>query len=261
MPYEFAGPLRYFYFSSLRIAGYRHAFVTRHGGVSQKPWHSLNLGGSVGDDPARVIANKQRVLQELGFGKESAFDVWQVHGCSVAVASAPRSYNTPQQQADIILTDKPCITLMMRFADCVPILLFDPQHRVAGIVHSGWKGTIRKTALTAVQSMSQLFGSKPDRILAAIGPSIGPDHYEVGPEVVQLVKHSFPADADQFLISQNGVVHFDLWRANQSLLAQGGVQNVEVAELCTACHVEDWFSHRAENGITGRFAVLAGLEW
>lgn len=260
MPFEQHGALRYYYFSRLKSAGLHHAAVTRHGGVSHSPWRSLNLGGSVGDSSEHVIENKRLVLQKLGFGVASVFDVWQVHGASVAVANTPRPTDMAQPQADIILTDQPRITLLMRFADCVPVLLFDPQHRVAGIVHAGWQGTVKKAVQTAVYAMEQRYRSSPAQIMAAIGPSIGPDHYQIGDEVTQQVETAFGSDAVSVLASSNGTTHFDLWKANQILLDQAGVLNIETAGICTACHVGDWYSHRAENGRTGRFGVLVGLE-
>ena len=259
MPFERIGPLKYYYFQSLRSVGLNHAVLTRHGGLSELPWNSLNLGGSVGDNPDHVVGNKKLILKELGFAIDSVFDVWQVHGNSVAFANSPREIGAKQQQADIILTDKPGITLLMRFADCVPILLFDPGRHVIGLVHAGWKGTIMKAVQTAVQSMVQVYGSKPDQILGAIGPSIGPDHYQVGSEVIMAVKNNFGKEADSLLRSRNGSIHFDLWQANRLLLNKLEVERVETAEICTACRVDDWFSHRAENGRTGRFGVVVGI--
>jgi len=259
MPFDQVGPLRFFYFSSLKYAGFKHSVLTRHGGFSQSPWKSLNLGGSVGDNPEHVLANKRRILEALHFGLDSVFDVWQVHGTQVALAESPRLRSQPQQQADIILTDKPGITLMMRFADCVPVLLYDPDRRVAGIVHAGWKGTVKRAVVCALQAMAQYYGCLPGSIFAAIGPSIGPDHYEIGQDVVHEVCSAFGQTANDLLSSWNGKTTFNLWKANRLLLEQEGVKNIETASLCTACHVKDFYSHRAENGQTGRFGVVVSL--
>ena len=107
--------------------------------------------------------------------------------------------------------------------------------------------------------MQAAYGSTPANILAAIGPSIGPDHYEVGPDVVERVRASFNGDAPSLLQTRDGRVHLDLWAANRLTLEQAGVGQVEVAELCTACAPDDWYSHRAQNGKTGRFGALIGL--
>jgi YfiH family protein len=148
---------------------------------------------------------------------------------------------------------------MMRFADCVPILLHDPERKVVGIAHAGWMGTVKGTVRFAVEALQQRFGSKLKDIRAGIGPSIGPDHYEVGPEVVEQVRQAFQGDASKLLSKGTGRMKFDLWTANRLLLEKAGVDQVEMAELCTACHTKDWYSHRAEKGRTGRFGAIIAL--
>ena len=190
---------------------------------------------------------------------ESLYDVWQVHSAEVMCADAPRLPDVPHIKADAILTNNPQVTLFMRFADCVPILLFDPAQLVVGLVHAGWQGTVKKVVAAAVNAMVDGFGSQPRDIQAGIGPSIGAHHYQVGPQVVEKVRQAFGDHAEDLLPRQGGAVQFDLWAANRILLGQVGVEQIETSNLCTACHVEDWFSHRAENGKTGRFGVLVGL--
>jgi hypothetical protein len=153
----------------------------------------------------------------------------------------------------------------MRFADCVPVLLFDPVKRVAGIAHAGWQGTIARVARAAVLAMRDHYGSKSTDIIAALGPSICAQHYEIGPEVIQKVEHAFGSDSLGLLRSYNGKpkasgVHFDLWAANQLILEHAGLKKIEVSGICTACHNKDWYSHRAEAGRTGRFGVSIGIE-
>ena len=167
--------------------------------------------------------------------------------------------NSKYQKADILLTDNPDVTLTMRFADCTPILLYDPEKNVIALVHSGWLGTVRGAARVAVLAMQKRYGSNPADIMAAIGPAIGPDHYEVGEDVITQVQESFGDEADSLLEQHAGSVHFNLWKANQHLLAEAGLQKIEIANICTACHTEDWFSHREEKGSTGRFAALLAL--
>ena len=248
--------LRYFQFDNLQA---RHAIFTRHGGLSPEPWSSLNVGGTVGDDLTRVRANRNLSLKALGCEPESVFDVWQVHGTDVVCATAPRPDSEAVRQADVILTDKPELTLYMRFADCVPILVHDPRKGVVGVAHAGWKGTVRDVATVIIDAMKKQYGSNPADIVAGIGPSIGPDHYEVGSDVILQVTEKFKDDSRQFLISKLGKIHFDLWKTNKTLLERAGVGNIEVAEVCTACHTDDWFSHRAEKGRTGRFGTLITL--
>ena len=199
-------------------------------------------------------------FQSLDVDPDRVFDVWQVHGDQVVCADEPRASGAAHQKADAILTNCYDLILLMLFADCVPILLYDPVQKVAGVAHAGWKGTVLKTAAKAVETMTAHYGSRPKDILAAIGPSIGPDHYGVGNDVIRAVKGSFGLMADQFLHEIHGRVRFDLWECNRYILEKIGVKSIEVAGLCTACHLDDWFSHRAEQGKTGRFGVLIGLQ-
>ena len=257
MPFNQQSNLRYFQFNNLQT---RHAIFTRHGGLSPEPWHSLNVGGTVGDDLTRVRANRNLSLKVLGCLPESVFDVWQVHGADVVCANAPRPDSESVRQADIILTDKPDLTLYMRFADCVPIMVYDPRKGVVGVAHAGWMGTLRDVAASTITAMKKQYDSNPADIVAGIGPSIGPDHYEVGSDVILQVMEKFGDESDLVLKSHNGKIHFDLWKTNQILLERAGVGIIEVAEVCTACNTNDWFSHRAEKGRTGRFGALITLQ-
>jgi hypothetical protein len=235
------------------------AVFTRQGGVSPEPWESLNVGATVGDESTRVWENRRRSFAAVGRRLDTLFDVWQVHSADVVCASAPRPADAKHQKADIILTDRPDVTLYMRFADCVPILLYDPVRALVGLAHAGWLGTIRGAARAAIRGMMETYGSDARDILAAIGPSIGPDHYEVGPEVVEQVRQAFSSHGDHLIDVREGKTYLDLWTANRIQLEESGVEHVEVAELCTACHLDDWFSHRAEHGKTGRFGALIAL--
>ena len=256
MPFAEQNGLRFYQFDSLDI---KHAVFTRHGGLSPEPWKSLNLGGTVGDEIERVRGNRFLSFEALGCRPDSIFDVWQVHSADAVCADTPRNFDEPYQKADIILTDKPEVTLFMRFADCVPILVHDPVKRVVGIAHAGWLGTVRDVAKATVETMVERYDSRPADVIACIGPSIGPDHYEVGGDVISQVEQTFGADASLVLPQHGSRTHFDLWKANQYLLERAGVRQIELAGICTACHTDDWFSHRAEKGKTGRFGALISL--
>ena len=258
MPFQTISEICYYQFGQFDTS-ICHAFFTRKGGFSPEPWATLNMGGTVGDEKKRVQENRKRGLAAVGREAASVYDVWQVHGIEVAVAESPRLPETPHLQADVILTDKPGITLMMRFADCVPIMLHDPVRKVVGIVHAGWVGTVLGCVRYAVAAMENHFGSNPADIKAAIGPSIGPDHYEVGPDVVSQVHNAFGTSTSDLISVQKGRTYFDLWAANHKLLEESGVRKIELAGLCTACHVGDWYSHRAEKGRTGRFGAIIAL--
>lgn len=264
MPIKQTEQIRYFTFDSFPNRNLVHALVGRQGGVSPAPWASLNVGGTVGDDPRNVGENRRRTFALFGLPLESMFDVWQVHGCDVVSTRTPRPPQQPHQQADAILTDQPGVTLFMRFADCVPILLFDPRRRVVGLVHAGWKGTVQKIAAQAVRRMQEQYRVNPADILAGIGPSIACHHYTIGPEVAEQVRRAFGAEASEILSTYNSDqvetgVKLDLWRANQLVLQNAGVCQIELAGICTACNQEDWYSHRGEAGRTGRFGALIAL--
>ena len=258
MPFSQQNGLRYYTFD-IFPKNITQAIFTRQGGVSPRPWDSLNVGGSIGDDITHVRENRIRSFWALGRVPESIHDVWQVHSADVVYADAPRPLDTEYQKADIMLTDNPQVTLFMRFADCTPILLYDQEKQVLGLVHSGWLGTVRGAASAAVGAMQERYGSNPADILAAVGPSIGPDHYEIGEDVIAQVKDAFGEDADPLLVAHGNSIHFDLWKANQILLQNAGVKQIETTDICTACHTDDWFSHRAEKGKTGRFGALLAM--
>lgn len=242
-----------------------HGIFTRHGGVSTTHAASLNVGGTVGDDPASVRENRRILFSTLDRPQHSMFDCWQVHGPDYVLANTPHYASTetdPREfRADSLLTNNPEVTLFMRFADCTPVLLFDPKKKVIGIAHAGWQGTVKKTASNLVKGFINIFGSEPSNIQAVIGPSIGPDHYEVGWEVTHQVELSYGTRSPELLtLLPNGKHIFNMWLANKIDLESVGVNDIEVSGVCTACNTQDWFSHRAEKGKTGRFGVLMGLK-
>jgi YfiH family protein len=252
--------VRFYTFESFRGAGVVQAVFTRSGGVSEAPFASLNTGGTVGDDPQAVTQNRLRCFSTLGLDIRTMFDVWQVHSHEVVFAETPRPAESPHQRADIILTDQPGVSLFMRFADCVPIFLVDPVRRVIGMAHAGWVGSVDQVAAIAVQAMAGRYHCQPGHILAGIGPSIGIEHYPVGEDVINRVKQAFPDDAGKLLIEHDDGTHFNLQTANRISLETQGITRIEDSGICTACHLEDWYSHRGESGRTGRFGALLALE-
>jgi YfiH family protein len=249
--------LKYLQFSSFAMPGLTQAVFSRHGGISESPWSSLNLGGTVGDDPKNVNTNLDRLLGAVGFGSEQLVQVRQIHSADVIVADHPVD---ALQQGDAIITNTRGLLLLMRFADCVPILLADPVKQVIGIAHAGWQGTVKEVAFHAARAMEKKFQSNPSDIFAGIGPSIGPDHYVVGEDVIERVKSVFHAHVEDILIKDADGVKLDLWKANAISLRRAGVKNIEQSGICTACNTADWYSHRAEAGKTGRFAAVIGMK-
>ncbi len=260
MPYRQISDLRCYFFAIFDPARVDQAVFTRMGGVSPAPWASLNVGGMNGDERSHVIENRRRMFAAFGRPVESLFDVWQVHSADAVRADRPRPLDAPHQQADIILTDRPEVTLFMRFGDCVPILLHDPVRQVVCLAHAGWMGTVKKAASAAVEAMTAGYGCRPADILAGIGPSVGMHHYEVGGNVIEAARQAFGAQANRLLVRQNGSIHFDLWQANRLVLEQAGVEQIEISGQCTVCQPENWFSHRGEKGKTGRFGALIALK-
>lgn len=231
----------------------------RNGGVSPAPWNSLNLGGLSGDTRENIIENRKRIFSCFNLSVDTIFDVWQVHGNKAICTDRPRPLTEEHEKADAIFTNKQGITLFMRFADCVPLFFYDPKNIVIGIAHAGRIGTLNRIAEDCVKTMKEVYGSDPGEIIAGIGPSIGSDHYEVKQDVIEHAEICFE-NIEEVLIQRDGKHYLDLWEANRLVLEQSGVKMIEVAGICTACHTEDWFSHRAENGLTGRFGALLAIK-
>lgn len=251
-----SGDLRYFQFKALDEPNLFHGLFSRRGGASPEPWSSLNLGGTVGDDPQNVKENLARLLAVSGFKEDQLAQVRQVHSAKVVQANAAVD---AVEQGDAITTDRKGLLLLMRFADCVPILFFDPARRAIAIAHAGWKGTLKGVAAKVVKAMESLYGTAPAELKVGIGPSIGPDHYLVGRDVIDEVKKVFPEEYEQVLMETIDGVKLDLWKSNEIYLRKMGVEQIEIAGICTGCETSLWYSHRAEKGQTGRFAGVIGL--
>ena len=160
---------------------------------------------------------------------------------------------------DALITDTPGIALMLRFADCLPVLFYDPVRRAIGLAHAGWRGAIKGIAARTVVAMMEAYGSRPADIVAGLGPCIGPCCYQVGADVIASVKAGFNHWRGLLQSQGDGSVHFDLWEANRRQLTEMGVEEIEVIQICTACRTDEFFSHRAEGGRTGRSAVMLGM--
>lgn len=250
--------LRYLQFETLPPEQVIHGVFTRRGGVSAPPWDSLNVGSTVGDRSEAVSENRRRMFQALDLPLTSRFDLWQVHAARIVLADQPRQ-GPPYPKADGVITDSDEVTLWMRFADCVPILILDPVRPAVGMAHAGWKGTVLKVASALIGKMQATYGSTPSELKAAIGPAVAGHHYPVGVEVVEALHRQWEQAADEFVRWEAGKPHLDLPAANAHLLRQAGVEQVERAEICTVCDKLDWYSHRGENGQTGRFGAAIAL--
>ncbi|AKU91041.1 peptidoglycan editing factor PgeF [Vulgatibacter incomptus] len=226
-------------------AGIAHGFSTRGGGVSTGPLASLNLGGSVGDDPGAVEENHRRLARAAGFERGAFRSAVQVHGSRVLVLGADAPI-PPGEEADAILAAAPGLAVAIRTADCVPILLADPRTGRVAAVHAGWRGTEAGIAAEAVRALAEL-GSAPSELIAAIGPAIGPCCYEVSSEL-----------ADRFVrLAGPEVVEgrrLDLILINRLQLRAAGIPEASIEQVggCTSCDDSRFFSHRRDAGRTGR---------
>jgi polyphenol oxidase len=236
-----------------------HGMFTRFGGVSSAPFDSLNIGSTVGDDLDCVMENRRRMAGAFALSDDETRTAHQVHGADVIIVDATTPQITPPPPADGMITRSRNLGIVMRFADCVPVLLYDPVQHAIGLAHAGWRGTIQRTGSATAQAMIDQFGSRPQDLIAGIGPSIGPCCYEVGPEVVEAVRNAFPtSDALISPLHDGHSAHLDLWSANEIALRELGVSQISVSQICTSCGSE-FYSHRRDAGKTGRFGVLMNL--
>lgn len=241
----------------LERLGVPHAFSTRHGGVSTGAFSSLNLGnpsGSIIDSGDNIAENYRRLFEAAGCDGKLRRSVFQVHGVDVAWMNR-ESAGADQPCADAIACDDPACVACVRVADCVPVLLASGDGRIVAAVHAGWRGVVAGVVSAAVATLRKRIGSQ--NIVAAIGPSIGPGHFEVGMDVVEEFRRVFGPSAPAQL-KCGGKAHVDL-RAGISLqLGACGVDpdHVESTDRCTSRDGDEFFSHRRDRGITGRMAAI-----
>lgn len=245
-----------------------HAFTTRNGGVSREAYDSLNLSILTEDPLENVLENRRRLADVLGFSVGDIVGAWQVHKDNIfQVTSRDRGRGsvdplTVIPDTDALITREKGLVLTAFFADCVPVIFLDPVNEAIGIAHAGWKGTAAKIGAKTVSAMTRAFGSEPDKLLAAIGPSIGACHYQVDEPVIKRFREEFPDDFRGFFSGEEkgGHAWLDLWKANVQQLKKAGIpdNNISVSGLCTYCNQQELFSHRA--GSKGRQAALIMLK-
>ncbi|MEZ4868768.1 MAG: peptidoglycan editing factor PgeF [Caldilineaceae bacterium] len=249
-------------FDTLASLPVRAHVSTRHGGVSPEPWRSLNLSITRGDARANVEQNRDRLTAAIGIDHTTLVRCRQVHGTGVAKVDWSDA-NQWQDQTDALITDAVGLPLLLLFADCVPLLLYDRHRHVIGVCHAGWRGTVNGMATATLWALQAAYNVDPADVVACIGPSIGPQSYEVGPEVLQLAQAKLPA-AERFFTYPNGSLanpYFDLWQANAQQLEAAGIPatQIEISAIDTAQETADFFSHRAEQGHCGLFSMTAWL--
>jgi polyphenol oxidase len=230
-----------------------HGFATRAGGVSEGPHASLNLGFAVGDLRDRVEENHRRLAVVAGAALEALHTVKQVHGDRVVEVGAGEgtgALRPPEGEADALWTERPEHWVAVGTADCVPVLLVDPEGRRVAAVHSGWRGTDARIVARAVESLVAR-GSRPERLLAAVGPCIQRCCYVVSEDLGTRFSAGF---GPEVVVREGADVRLDLARAVRDTLLGAGLKaaHVEVLPHCTACDGERFFSHRRDAGRTGR---------
>jgi YfiH family protein len=251
----------YYVSPRLESVGLRHAFSTRVGGCSPAPFDSLNLGNpngiSVQDDYRRIWVNYARLLTAIGCPSDPPVRVHQVHGNGVLRVVCNEPFDTGARSDGIVSGDA-SRAVSVRVADCVPVLLGTKSGRAVAAVHAGWRGVIAGVIPAAVRELLDISGEKSgDRLIAAIGPCIGFEAFEVGAEVLGEFSGKFGASAP-IRECAGGKGRVDLRSAARMQLIEQGLDagDIDTTDRCTYSHADDFFSHRRDHGITGRMAAI-----
>lgn len=241
--------------------------TTRHNPAgTATPRGDFNLGLYCGDDNARVESNLLQLCTALGITRDRLYYPHQVHGKDILVVDEVFTALPHADQlavldgVDAIITNVPGIAISVTTADCVPVVLYDPEHRVAAAIHAGWRGTAQEIVRHTIERMSALYGTNPARLQAGIAPCIGVEVYEVGSEVVDALRSvGYSVEGMAIRNCVSGKMHIDLAAANADLLLRCGVEldRIEVCGICTHRNSRDFYSVRALGSATGRF--LTGI--
>ena len=246
--------------------GIVHFVTTRSGGCSKGNYDSLNLTPYTGDDPSHVAENRRRLCHALDIKENRLILPYQTHSTNllnidaVFLALSEEEQHTKLQGIDGVITALPGICVCVSTADCIPILMYDRVHGVVAAVHAGWRGTVQKITVLALQKMGELFGTRPEELIVGFGPGISQEAFEVGPEVFDTFKTAgFPMAHITQWHAGAGKYHIDLWEANRWQLLQAGIpaSQMECAGLCSWKHEEKLFSARRLGIKSGR--TLSGI--
>lgn len=240
-----------------------HGFTTRMGGVSEGYCSTMNISTTRGDAPEAVEENRKRLARALGVKVEDFTYTHQTHTTNVAVVRE-EDRGKRFMETDGMVTNVPGICLVTFYADCVPLYFVDPVHKAIGLSHSGWRGTAGRMGQVTLEKMKEVYGTRPEDIYAAIGPSICQDCYEVSGDVIEEFQKSFKKSVcpQLFYKKENGKYQLNLWRANQLVLTEAGVaeQKIAVTNLCTHCNPEILFSHRSTGVKRGNLSALLAIK-
>lgn len=265
-----AGEVVYLTFPILEeIDWISHLFSTRMGGVSEGIYRSMNLSYTRGDEKESVDENYRRIAAALGCSVEDMVCSDQTHTTNLRIvgkADGGKGITRKKDYANVdgLLTNEPGVYLATFFADCVPLYFVDTKRRAIALAHSGWRGTVARMGQCVVEKMREAYGTDPADLLAAVGPSICQECYEVSEDVADafLAEFAKPGQEREILLSKGGGKYqLDLWRANEIVLTEAGVpsKNIQVTDLCT-CHNDRYlFSHRASRGQRGNLGAFLGM--
>lgn len=247
----------------------KHGFSTRIGGVSEGYLGSMNLSFTRGDKEEAVRENYMRMAKALRVDADSFVFSQQTHTTNVRAVrfqDKGRGLLTPltYQDVDGLITNVPGLTLTTFYADCVPLYFVDPVHKAIGLSHSGWRGTVGRMGAVTLQRMQEEYGTDPANVIAAIGPSICQDCYEVSEDVIQEFQNTFEPKFHKqlFYRKENGKYQLNLWAANEIVLTEAGVprEQIAITNVCTCCNGDKLFSHRASQGRRGNLAAFLALK-
>ena len=250
------------------LSGFVHAFSTRLGGVSEGIYSSMNLSFTRGDDENSVMENYRRLAEAVGFSVENIVTSDQTHTANVRVITEADRGNgitkpRPYTDVDGMSTNVPGLVLATFYADCVPLYFIDPVRKAIGLSHSGWRGTAAHIGAVTVRRMQEEYGSLPEDIYGAIGPSICQKCYEVSEDVILEFQKTFPEQSwrDLFYRKENGKYQLNLWEANRQIMLEAGLieEHISLPGLCTCCNPEFLFSHRASSGKRGNLGAFLGI--
>ena len=246
-----------------------HGFSTRLGGVSQGCYASMNLSFTRGDDEAAVRENYHRIARSIGVKCENMVLSQQTHTTKVRVVTEKdkgKGIVKPLDYTDVdgMVTNIHGICLVTFYADCVPLYFVDPVQKAIGLSHSGWRGTVGKIGKETIRKMEEQYGSDPKDILAAVGPSICKDCYEVSEDVILEFQKNFKERywKDLFYRKENGKYQLDLWKANEIIFKESGIlpEHIAVTNVCTHCNSEILYSHRTSGDRRGNLAAFLALK-
>lgn len=246
-----------------------HGFSTRIGGVSEGIFSSMNLSFTRGDDEGSVRENFRRMAEAIEVEPDSLIFAAQTHTTNVRKVTAADKgkgilWPLDYQDVDGLITNEPGLCLTTFYADCVPLFLVDPVHKAIGLSHSGWRGTVGKMGQETLRRMKEEYGTEAEDVFAAVGPSICQDCYEVSEDVIEKFKEAFDEIhwGELFYKKENNKFQLNLWKANEIILLEAGVQkeNIAVTNVCTNCNSDMLFSHRATKGERGSLAAFMALK-